>query len=461
MKQQKLKIIELFSGIGAQRKALSRINIPHEVVGVSEICKNAHKSYEAIFGQTENFGDITKIEKLPYADLWTYSFPCTDLSVAGKCRGLNNTRSGLLYEVERLLNISGENNELPKYLLLENVKNLVGKKFKGDFDKWLEFLNNLGYNNYWQVLNAKDYEIPQNRERVFVVSIRKDIDKNGYNFPNKIELKLRIKDIVENNVDKKYYLNEETQKRFFEKYMDKINKEYQSELIKVGNASICEKSQAGTVYHENGISPTLCAGTHGYAMGNILEKNLNNKIYQLPHGSNNGGIKAKDVVIPTITTANWQYNNLLLENIIIDDTQGFDGVRYYNGHTPTLRASRSGLKILEPIIAASRGRNPENTSDRTVGAPTEQMLEFNKNGTSNTLTTVQKDNYLVEPEFRIRKLTPLECWRLMGFDDEDFYKAKNSGLADTHLYKQAGNSIVVNVLEAIFENLLGEYKLND
>lgn len=428
MTQEKLKIIELFSGIGAQRKALERINISHEVVGVSEICKNAHKSYEAIFGQTNNFGDITKIEKLPYADMWTYSFPCTDLSLAGKQLGLNNTRSGLLYEVERLLNISSKNNELPKYLLLENVKNLTGKKFKPDFDKWLEFLDNLGYNNYWQVLNAKDYEIPQNRERVFVVSIRKDVDKNGYNFPLKKELKLRIKDIVEKNIDKKYYLNEETQKRFFEKYMYKINKEHQNELIKIGNASIYEKSQAGTVYHEDGISPTLCAGTHGYAMGNILEKSLNNKMYQLPHGSNNGGIKAKDGISPTITTANWQYNNLLLE---------------------------------EPTIAASRGRNPENTSDRTVGAPTEQMLEFNKNGTSNTLTTVQKDNYLVEPEFRIRKLTPLECWRLMGFNDEDFYKAKNSGLADTHLYKQAGNSIVVNVLEAIFENLLGEYKIND
>ena len=463
MTQQKLKIIELFSGIGAQRKALSRINIPHEVVGVSEICKNAHKSYEAIFGQTNNFGDITKIEKLPYADMWTYSFPCTDLSLAGKQLGLNNTRSGLLYEVERLLNISSKNNELPKYLLLENVKNLTGKKFKPDFDKWLESLDNLGYNNYWQVLNAKDYEIPQNRERVFVVSIRKDVDKNGYNFPLKKELKLRIKDIVEKNIDKKYYLNEETQKRFFEKYMYEINKEHQNELIKIGNASIYEKSQAGTVYHEDGISPTLCAGTHCYAMGNILEKSLNNKMYQLPHGSNNGGIKAKDGISPTITTANWQYNNLLLEDPIVYDSYN-SNIKSDQTCTNTLTTNcghggiKSGLKIIEPTIAASRGRNLDNPSDRTVGNTTEQRLEFNKNGTSNTLTTVQKDNYLVEPEFRIRKLTPLECWRLMGFDDEDFYKAKNSGLADTHLYKQAGNSIVVNVLEAIFENLLGEIK---
>src|SRR5574344_2114896 len=150
MINKKTSIIELFSGIGAQRKALGNINLNHEVVGVSEIDKYAHKSYEAIFGETKNFGDITKIEKLPYADMWTYSFPCTDLSVAGKCLGFNNTRSGLLYEVERLLNISQQNNELPKYLLLENVKNLVGKKFKAYFDKWLEYLDNLGYNTYWQ-----------------------------------------------------------------------------------------------------------------------------------------------------------------------------------------------------------------------------------------------------------------------------------------------------------------------
>lgn len=420
MKQQKIKVIELFSGIGAQRKALERINVPYEIVGVSEICKYAHKSYEAIFGQTNNFGDITKIEKLPYADLWTYSFPCTDLSVAGKCLGFKNTRSGLLYEVERLLNISKNNNELPKYLLLENVKNLVGKKFKADFDNWISYLNKLGYNSYWQILNAKDYEIPQNRERVFVLSIRNDVDNGTYKFPNKKELKLRIKDITEKNVDAKYYLKEETQRKFFEKYLTEIQNKKNSELIKIGNASQYDKSQAGNVYHEDGISPTLCAGTHGYAMGNILQVGKLN-------------IKGMDCIKR------------------VYDIQGI---------SPTLTTMNGGNrqpKILEePIIAVSRGRNPNNPSDRTVGGPTEQRLEFNKDYISNTLTTVQKDNYLVEYPFRIRKFTPLECWRLMDFDDEDFYKAKNAGLSDTQLYKQAGNSICVGVLEAIFKNLFYE-----
>lgn len=466
-----LKVIELFSGIGAQRKALENINIPHEIIGVSEIDKYAHKGYEAIFGETVNFGNITKIEKLPYADLWTYSFPCTDISVSGKQLGLNGTRSGLLYEVERLLNVSKENEELPKYLLLENVKNLVGKKFKPDFDNWLEYLDKLGYNTYWQVLNAKDYGIPQNRERVFALSIRKNIDKGAYKFPDKKELKLRIKDITEKNVDEKYYLPEEVQKRFFKKYR---NQEISNtircggrgsldrhcwDLVKVGNCSQCDKSQAGSVYHEDGISPTLCAGTHGYAMGNILQigevdiKGLD----CIKRAYNTDGIS------PTLTTMEGgnRQPKILEENTIIDDTQGFDGIRYYDDYCPTLRANRNGLKITESIIAASRGRNLDNPSIRVAGAPTEQRLEFNKNGTSNTLTTVQKDNYLVEPEFRIRKLTPLEYWRLMGFNDDDFHKAKNTGLSDTQLYKQAGNSIVVQVLEGVFRQLFIEGETMD
>lgn len=109
-------------------------------------------------------------------------------------------------------------------------------------------------------------------------------------------------------------------------------------------------------------------------------------------------------------------------------------------------------KILEPMIAASRGRNPENTSDRTPGSLTEQRLEVNREGISNTLTTVQKDNYVIEPSFRVRKLSPKECWRLMSFTDEDFYKAAKVN-SDTQLYKQAGNSIVKSVLMGIFNQL--------
>ena len=150
---EKLSVNELFSGIGAQRKALERIGIEHEVVGISDIDKYANQSYAAIFGETRQYGDISKVERLDYADLWTYSFPCQDISVAGNQKGITeNTRSGLLYEVQRLLEIAKAEDKLPKYLLLENVKNLVGKKFKPQFDEWVSYLDELGYDTYWQVL---------------------------------------------------------------------------------------------------------------------------------------------------------------------------------------------------------------------------------------------------------------------------------------------------------------------
>ena len=203
-----LKVNELFTGIGAFRKAMINLGIEHEIVGISEIDKYAIQSYTAMYGETRNYGDISKVEKLDYADLWTYGFPCQDISLAGYKKGIvkGETRSGLLYEVERLLLRSKSDNELPKYLIMENVKNLVGKQFKADFEKWLSFLESLGYTNYWQVLNAKDYGIPQSRERVFCVSIQGD---EPYEFPAKQELNLTLKDMLEDDVDIKFYLTQE------------------------------------------------------------------------------------------------------------------------------------------------------------------------------------------------------------------------------------------------------------
>ena len=204
-----LRLVELFAGIGSQTQALKNIGVPHEVVAISEIDKYAIKSYEAIHGKANNLGDIRQIKSLPAADLWTYSFPCQDISVAGKGAGIKEgTRSGLLFEVERLLNTAAQDGTLPKYLLLENVKNLVSKRFKADFDSWLSFLGQLGYSNYWQVMNAKDYDIPQNRERVFCVSIRGKHEP--FFFPQRRELILRLKDMLDEEVDERYYLKEST-----------------------------------------------------------------------------------------------------------------------------------------------------------------------------------------------------------------------------------------------------------
>lgn len=221
-----LTVNELFAGIGAFRKALIRLGIPHEIVGISEIDKYAIKSYNAIYEETRNYGDISKVERLDYADLWTYGFPCQDISLAGQLKGIvkGETRSGLLYEVQRLLAQAQSDDALPKYLIMENVKNLVSKKFRPDFERWLGWLDELGYNNYWKVLNAVDYGIPQNRERVFCISIRKDID-TGYTFPSPVESDTVLMDKLEpvEDIDEKYFLSSECVKRRFTK--NQINEE--------------------------------------------------------------------------------------------------------------------------------------------------------------------------------------------------------------------------------------------
>lgn len=207
-----IRLIELFAGIGSQAKALKNIGTDFEHYKVVEFDKYAIASYNAIHGTNFVTQDITKIkgseleivDTNKYCYIMTYSFPCQDLSLAGKQAGMtkgSSTRSGLLWEVERLLN---ETKELPQILLMENVPQVHGKNNIQDFEKWIEFLQSKGYSNYWKDLNAKDYGIPQNRNRAFMVSI---LGSYEYDFPKSFELKLRLKDMLENNVDEKYYLS--------------------------------------------------------------------------------------------------------------------------------------------------------------------------------------------------------------------------------------------------------------
>ena len=287
-----IKLLELFSGIQSQERALRQLQISYESVGVCDCDKDVlvasaamrfdldkeienydfpdvetmikelqigysfEKQKHSITSRTpitklkqyyisdkllKNLGDISKVDKLPKSDLITYSAPCVDFSVAGRLDGAKNicdkcghkweidfsdpesnnicpscgntnlksTRSGLLGQVQRLLAKSYENNELHRWLLMENVKNLVGKKFKSQFDAWTQWLDSIGYNTYWKVLNSKNYGICQNRERIFAISIHKDIDINGFTFPEPIPLTIRLKDMLEHNVDEKYYLPDE------------------------------------------------------------------------------------------------------------------------------------------------------------------------------------------------------------------------------------------------------------
>ena len=403
-----IKYLSLFSGIGAFEKALTRLEIEYELVGFSEIDKYAIKSYCAVHGVDEslNLGDVSKIydyDRFAGVDLITHGSPCQDFSVAGLQAGGDKgtgTRSSLMWETVRIIE-----NVKPKYIIWENVKNLLSKSHRHNFDSYIQVMNDLGYNSYYKVLNAKDYDIPQNRERIYTISIRKDLDR-GYEFPEGTELKLKLKDMLEEKVDEKYYLSAKLIK-YFEK-QNEVNREK-------GRGFKFETTD-----------------------GDCVAKAVTTRV---------GACRTDDNYIKVIGEV---------------DIKGHDCIkRVYDveGIAPTLTDMQGGHrqpKILEleyPYIAASRGRNPENPSDRTRGIPTEQRLEPNKLGISNTITSVQKDNYVVEGRERIRKLTPRECWRLMGFADKDFDKARGAGTSDTQLYKQAGNSIVVNVLEAVFKEM--------
>lgn len=203
--EKPLRVFEAFAGYGSQSMALRNIGVDHDVVGISEIDKYAIMGYNATHPETKNFGDISEIDwqEVPDFDLFTYSFPCTDISNAGAQAGFeegSGTRSSLLWECKKAIE-----EKHPKYLLMENVKAITSKKFLPGFVKWQEFLSEQGYVNFIDILNARDYGVPQNRERCFLVSI---IDAAWYSFPEPVELTLKLKDILEPAVSEKYYLDQ-------------------------------------------------------------------------------------------------------------------------------------------------------------------------------------------------------------------------------------------------------------
>ena len=324
-----------------------------------------------------NLGDISKIDydKIEDFDLMNMSFPCTDLSNAGQQRGMRNedgtpTRSGLY-----VYSIKAVRAKKPKYVMIENVKALIQKKFIDDFYSVISELEECGYNCYYPTkedkkgvkpicLNSKDFGIPQNRERIFVIAIRKDIDTETFEFPIGRDYGVRLKDVLEDQVDEKYYLSPEIQN-------------------KISNWKAYQRPFE-SVLGENSTSPTITArGAGEYHSGMVLVGE---------------GLKDK---------------TNLEDNKIICEQRSDEGLRFF------------------------------------------------KDNICGTLRTIDAcgDKRVIESmkEIRIRKLTPLECWRLMGFRDVAFYKAQELGVSDSQLYKEAGNSIVVNVLYYIFKNLFKEY----
>jgi DNA (cytosine-5)-methyltransferase 1 len=334
----------------------------YKLINFCEFDKDATKSYCAIHNVDEslNLGDFTKVNEKEISDfdLMTWGFPCTDISLAGKQIGFldkdgNKTRSGMYYEGIRILR-----EKKPAISIIENVKNLTSKKFKSEFQIVLKDLDEAGYNTYWKVMNAKLCGIPQNRERVIILSIRKDLDNGKFKFPQDVKLKVLLRDLLEDGVEEKYYVKQDIADKL---KIQLINKEI-SNSIRIGGRGSLDRHQ-------------------------------------------------------------W---DLIAERVRINQAtkQGY------------IECKIGGVADLSyPESKTRRGRVQE---DGDI-CP--------------TITATQTNICKIESAYRYRRLIPLECFRIMGFKDEDFYKAKSVGISDVQLYKQAGNSIVPDVLYYILIEL--------
>ena len=421
---EKLKVLELFGGIGACSKALERLGIDYEIADYVEIDKYAVASFNAIHNTNFEPQDICEWDKDIEVDLIMHGSPCQDFSLAGKQAGGDKdsgTRASLMYETLRIVE-----KLKPKYVIWENVKNLLSKKHRHNFDAYLEAMEHLGYTNFYQVLNAKDYGIPQNRERVFTISIKNNGIVN-FVFPPKQELKLKLKDMLEDSVDEKYYLSD--------KQIEYL------EYGKYNSAKVSNKVQQT----DTGICPTLDTMQGGNRQPFIRVKNATKQGYL--EATDGDGIDISSRMqyhrgnvqkdsIQTITTSGGNDRGVLLKEKLCNELIENGKVKEFD----VIRHSYSNSRMKEWEHRNIEKNNEVPTLDTRCDC---------------LGVTVNNENKL-----RIRKLTPKECWRLMGFDDENFEKAEKVN-SNTQLYKQAGNSIVVNVLYAILKNLLVKEKWSD
>jgi len=475
-----VRLFEAFAGVGCQAMAFRRAKLPYVSVGISEIDKHAIKSYEAIHGETKNYGDIKLMREIPPCDVFTWSFPCTDLSKAGKRKGMtDDTRSGLVYEVLRLLKSTEEK---PLCLIMENVPDLVQEMFKAQFYEIQKEIASYGYKNFTLTLNAKDFGVAQNRERVFMVSLLGDYH---YEFPMPIKLEKRLKDYLEPNVAEKYYLSEKMIRyfndnskaneekgngfRFTPKRTDDIANALTlktSDRME-GNFGVDPKCiQVGTLeggkwekmhdiarrfYDTSGIAPTI----HTVGGGNLEPKIaepicLNSKV--------NGKQPSLQDRIYSVDGTSTAITQSFMPSIAIPEAtergyafaQEGDGVYINRPHQKRGCVQKGKIQALK-------------TSGNDVGVVVDtynKRILDNQNVvgtiTSNTGTYGHCGNFSIINNLRIRKLTPRECWRLMGIDDSDFDKAQEV-CSNSQLYKQAGNGIVVDVFAAILKNLI-EYQ---
>ena len=452
MKMKKIKVGSDFSGIVAFNQALKRLGVDYHEVFACDMDKYARKTFIHNYGEPDYYPENVYNRDIPTEslDIYMTSPPCQAFSLAGKRLGKDDKRGILFFNSHEFIRVNK-----PRYFIFENVKGLLSDDGGRTFNEWVNMLGGksvngnavmfpyddaVPYHIYWKVLNAKEHGVPQNRERVFIIGVRDDVD-NTFRFPAEEFLTKRLKDVLDDDVDEKYFLSE--------KMVDVLS------------------------HHKNPIidnqTPKKSATIHaGY--------------FKM------GGRDQQYIKVKSATSKGYE---------IAEDG---DSINYCVPNSETMRG-RLGKQIAQTLdtgcnqgvfIGAYRGRNPDNLNDRSKGANYQQTLEINENGTSNTISTVQKDNVVIQlnlskesggqqpyqqnrvydsngicpalnagqetwggnaitmpDSYSIRRLTPRECFRLMDFpDDFDF-----SVVSDSQAYKQAGNSIVVNVLYKIIKNL--------
>ena len=456
------------------RESINSFKKDWKLVNFCEFDKYATKSYCAIHGVDEslNLGDITKVDetKLEPFNMICGGSPCQDFSVAGKQKGsvwtckeceheynpltvhwserdkcpncnsenIEKTRSSLLVEYLRVIRANK-----PNFGIYENVKNIVGRQFKDTtFKLFTDELEEYGYNVYWKVLNAKNYGIPQNRERVYLIFVKKDLDNGKFKFPEPFDNGVRLKDLLEDVVDQKYYLSKEVQDRF--KLTDET---FTKNIIGTTKPEFRTIGQRDLVYQKDSVMGALVATDYKQPK-QILDNDI--KTVKIPQATKKGYIECEiggvaDLSYPDSKTRRGRVQ---------------DG----GNICPTLTATETGVCRIESAEDKPKERffrqalDTFEDSDAEYGDTIDAFNKrVNKSGCSPTLTTRPegfKTAILpVTNNLRVRKLTPKECFRLMGFSDANFNATHNVGISNSQLYKQAGNSIVVDVLYYIFVEL--------
>ena len=504
-----------------------------ELVNFCEFDKYATKSYCAIHDvyESKNLGDITKVDETELDDfnMICGGSPCQDFSVAGKQKGsvwtckecgheynpltvhwnerdkcpncgsenIDKTRSSLLVEYLRVVRANK-----PNFGIYENVKNIVGKQFKDTtFKLFTDELEEYGYNVYWKVLNAKNYGIPQNRERVYLLFIKKDLDNGKFKFPEPFDNGLRLKDLLEDEVDDKFYISDEKVERFITNLNDKNSLLYDPCQVKregksreyseyaptltsrdykdprlvnenvvrqVGNISDCngawDNPQVGRVYDVSGCSPTLntCSGGgHEPKVITGLVKNQGEQFAKETDCANT--LLARDYKGFGNQEMNYVTENNVKEIGYIKKTE--DGKKHQSNtvyDSDHIGRSLCACDYKSPMMVNIKQATKQGYIECEVGGVADLSYPDSKtrrgrvqdNGNiSPTITATETGICRIESPIRIRKLTPKECFRLMGFSDENFDAAQKVGISNSQLYKQAGNSIVVDVLYYIYVEL--------